>query len=164
MMGADDEGAGMAEAMMDAARKFLASKRIALVGVSRSDKDMSRVVMRELLARGCDVVPVSPFLSDAEGRRCFRRVQDIEPPAEAALLMTPRTQTDVVVRDCVEAGVKTVWMHRGAGAGCATGTAVETCEKNGIGVITDLCPFMALPGASWLHRLHGFFRRRALRP
>ncbi len=25
--------------------------------------------------------------------------------------------------------------------------------------LRDLCPMMALPGASWPHRLHGWFRR-----
>lgn len=153
----------MASEMLEAAQTFLSLKRIALVGVSRSEKEMSRYVMRELLGRGYDVVPVSPVLEGAEGHPCFRRVQDIKPPVQAALLMTPRNQTEAVVQDCIEAGVKMVWMHRGAGPGSATDSAVETCQKNGIGVVTDLCPFMVLSDAGWFHRLHGFFRRRALR-
>lgn len=148
---------------MDAAQEFLLHGRIALVGVSRAEKDLSRVVLRELLSRGYEVVPVSLHLETAEGRACFRRVTDISPPVEAALLMTPRDQTDAVVQDCVAAGVKIVWMHRGAGAGSATYPAIDACQKNGIVVVTDLCPFMALPSAGWPHRLHGFFRRRTLR-
>jgi hypothetical protein len=27
-------------------------------------------------------------------------------------------------------------------------------------LVHDLCPFMALPGASFPHRVHGFLRRR----
>ena len=111
------------------AREFLSLKRIALVGVSRSEKDLSRAILRELLARGYDVVPVSPVLASAEGRACFWRVPDIKPSIEAALIMTPRDQTDAVVQGCIEAGVKMVWLHRGAGAGSATYSAVETLQR-----------------------------------
>ena len=42
---------------------FLSCRRIAVVGVSRDPKDFSRAVLRELLKRGYDVVPVSPALA-----------------------------------------------------------------------------------------------------
>ena len=58
--------------------------------------------------RGYDVVPVHPTLKQAEGRTCFARVQDVSPPVEAALLMTPPAVTEQVVRDCAEAGVKSL--------------------------------------------------------
>jgi hypothetical protein len=29
--------------------------------------------------------------------------------------------------------------------------------------VRDLCPFMALPGAAFPHRLHGFLRRKLAR-
>ena len=42
---------------------------------------------------------------------------------------------------------------------------IETLHDSApIGVVTDLCPFMALPNASWFHRLHGFFRQCAIKP
>ncbi len=151
-----------------AAREFLSLHRIALVGVSREEKSFSRFVLRELLARGYDVVPVNPLLPRVEGRDCFARVQDILPPVGAALLLTPPAGTAAAVEDCVAAKVRMVWMHRGQGAGSATPEAIAACRAAGIAVVTDLCPFMALPGASWPHRLHGFFRRlgrpRAGRP
>jgi hypothetical protein len=40
--------------------RFLAGKRIALVGVSSRTEDFSRALFRELVARGYDVVPVHP--------------------------------------------------------------------------------------------------------
>jgi uncharacterized protein len=142
------------------ARAFLAARRIAVVGVSSNEKDFSRAVMRELLRRGHDVVPVHPAMEEVEGRTCWARLQDVSPPPDAALLMTPPAATEQVVRDCAEAGVGRVWMHRGGGPGAASEAAVAFCEAHGIAVVRDLCPFMALPGASFPHRLHGFLRRR----
>ncbi|HEX9048965.1 MAG TPA: CoA-binding protein [Anaeromyxobacter sp.] len=141
------------------ARAFLGAGRIAVVGVSRNEKGFSRYVLRELARRGHDVVPVNPAVAEAEGRRCFARVQDISPPAVAALVLTPPGQTERVLRDCVEAGIRRVWLHRGAGPGAATPAALALCAASGIEVVQGLCPFMALPDAGFPHRAHHFFRQ-----
>ncbi len=149
---------GMRPSSIDQARTFLAAKRIAVVGVSRNEKDFSRYVFRELVRQGLDVVPVNPALSEAEGRGAFARVQDVSPPADAALLLTAPTQTEGVVRDCLSAGIRRVWLHRGAGAGAATPAALALCAESGVDVVQGLCPFMALPHAGVPHRVHHFFR------
>jgi predicted CoA-binding protein len=151
----------MRPSSLDAARAFLAARRIAVVGLSRNEKDFSRAVFRELARRGLDVVPVNPALAEAEGRRCFARLQDVSPPADAALLMTPPGRTEAVLRDCVAAGIRRVWLHRGVGPGAATPAALALCAETGIEVVQGLCPFMALPGAAFPHRMHHFFRRMA---
>ncbi len=146
---------------LDGARAFLASRRIAVVGVSRNEKDFSRLVLRELARRGYDVVPVNPALPEVEGLRAWAAVSAIQPPVDAALILTPPTATDAVVRDAIAAGVRKVWLHRGAGgAGSATPEALALCDASGVDVVHDLCPFMALPDAGFPHRAHAFFRRR----
>src|SRR5690349_3131078 len=114
----------MTTTMRDAGREFLARGRFALVGASRDEKSFSRYVLRELLRRGYDVVPVNPSVTEMEGRRCFPQVRDIGPPVDAALLMTPSSRTDDAVAACLAAGVRHVWMHRGGGPGAATPEAV----------------------------------------
>ena len=146
---------------MKAITAFLNQKRIAMVGVSHQPTDFSRSLFRELLARGYDVVPVNPAAQDIEGRRCFARMQDISPPVEGVLLMTSPAVTDSVVRDSADAGVRQVWMYRGAGRGAVSDAAVEFCESHGMSVIPGECPFMFLPGGSWVHRFHGFVHKIA---
>jgi predicted CoA-binding protein len=141
------------------ANDFLAQRRIALVGVSRDPRDLSRTLFRELRSRGYDVVPVNPLLDSVEGVPCARRLQDVRPPVDGALLMTPPAATDHVVRDGSEAGISRVWMHRGAGRGAVSVTAVAYCRDHGLAVVAGACPFMFLPGAGFVHRTHGFFAR-----
>ncbi|HVP67933.1 MAG TPA: CoA-binding protein [Anaeromyxobacteraceae bacterium] len=152
----------MPKTTIERAKDFLAQRRIALVGVSRNPKHFSRVILRELLARGYDVVPVNPLAGEVEGRRCAARVQEIEPPVAGALLVTPGIRTEEAVRDCAEAGIARVWIHRGAGAGAMTSEAVALAERSGLQVVANLCPFMVLPAAAWPHRVHGFVRRLSL--
>lgn len=141
------------------AHDFLAHRRFAFVGVSRSPDDFSRHLLRELLNRDYDVVPVNPALAEVEGRRCYRRVQEIAPPVEAALLMTAPLVSERVVLECAQAGIKLVWLHEGAGAGAASPLTLATCKAHHMATITGACPYMYLPNAGGLHRIHGFFRR-----
>lgn len=155
----------MLRSRIEDARTFFArAHRIALVGVSRDPKDFSRFVLRELVRRGHDVVPVNPALHDAEGARAFARVQDVNPPPDAALLMIPPDRAEDAVRDCLVARVKRVWFHRGAGPGAASEVALALCQANRVEVVQGLCPLMALPAASLPHRLHGLFRRVLAHP
>jgi predicted CoA-binding protein len=154
----------MEPSSLEEAAAFLRARRVALVGASRSEKDFSRAVMKELVRRGYEVVPVNPAVSDVEGRHAFARVSDVTPPPEAALVMTPSSHAEEIVKDCVAAGVREIWFHRGAGAGSASPAALALCAASGIHAVKDLCPFMALPGCGFPHRLHGFLRRRFARP
>lgn len=149
---------------LEEARAFLGARRIAVVGVSREAREFSRGVFRELGRRGLDVVPVNPALTEAEGRPAFPRVQDVVPAPDAALLLVPPSRAEEAVKDCLAAGVRRVWFHRGAGRGSASAAALALCHDSGVAVVEGLCPFMALPGAGSPHRVHGFVRRALARP
>lgn len=137
-------------------KDFLYQHRIAMVGVSRNPGDFSRMLFRELSSRGYDVVPVNPLIEEIEGKKSFGRVQEVVPPVDAALLMTPPAQTEGVVRDCAEAGVRRIWMHSGGGQGSVSPEAAHFCRENGIRLVEGQCPFMFLPKTPLFHRVHGF--------
>ncbi len=141
-------------------RNFLSHRRLAIIGISRNPKEFSSHVFYEFSKHGYDVVPVNPRATSIQGRECFARAQDIWPPVQAALLMTPPMITGAVVRDCAEAGIKWIWMYRGAErAGAATDGAVHYCLQMGMQVIAGQCPLMFLPKTGTVHRLHGWFRK-----
>ena len=77
---------------------FLAQKRIAIAGISRNPANFSVMLFEELSRRGYDVVPVNPNTEEeVRGRRCFARVQDIQHPVEAVLLMTSPEATEAQI-------------------------------------------------------------------
>jgi predicted CoA-binding protein len=138
---------------------FLAQNRIAMVGISRNPANFSVKLFEELCRRGYDVVPVNPNTAEVEGRQCFARVQDIQPPVEAVLLMTSPEVTETVVRDCAEVGIRKVWMYRAGGKGAVSQKAVAFCEEQGMQTVPGECPLMFLPGTGGVHRFHGLFRK-----
>jgi len=134
--------------------EFLKCRRIAIAGVSRNPRDFSAGLFREFLKRGYDAVPVNPNAAQVEGRTCYPRVQDIQPPVEAALLVTRPEVSARVVKDCAEASIHLVWMLR-----TADPAATEFYRQHGLGIIAGYCPYLFLPEAAWFHRLHGWFMR-----
>jgi predicted CoA-binding protein len=138
---------------------FLAVRRIAVVGVSTHPQDFSRVLFRDLLSRGYDALPVNPKAAQIEGQRCYASIRDITPCPEGVLIMTPPSQTDAIVKDSIDAGVRHVWMHRGGGAGAVSASAIRLCHENSVSVVPGECPFMFLPNTSVLHQAHGWVRK-----
>lgn len=138
---------------------FLAQKRIAMIGASRNPKDFSAALFEELQKRGYEVIPINPKATEILGQRCFARIQDVQPPVDAALMMTSADVTDKVVSDCAEAGVRRIWMYRAGGKGAVSHSAIAFCQQRGIQVVPGQCPFMFLPGAGGIHKFHGFVRK-----
>jgi predicted CoA-binding protein len=138
---------------------FLRERRIAMVGVSTDPKHFSRGLFRDLQARGYEMIPVNPKSAEIAGQRCYASLREIQPAPAAVLIMTPASQTDTIVRDCLVAGVTRVWMHRAAGPGAVSGTALRFCHDNGLHVIAGECPYMFLPDAGFPHNVHGWIRK-----
>jgi predicted CoA-binding protein len=148
-------------AAMERIQEFLAQKRFAFVGVSRSQRDFSRALFREFLSRGYEAIPVHPTATEIEGVACAKSVREIDPPVDSVLVMTAAGVSETIVQECADAGVKRVWLYRGGGKGAVTARAVAICNENGVSVIPGECPFMFFPHTGLIHRVHGFFHKVA---
>jgi len=146
-------------ASLETIEDFLTQKRIAMAGISRDPTDFSVKLFEEFCRRGYDVVPVNPNAAEVQGRRCFARVQEIQPPVEAVLLMTSPEASETVVKDCAEAGIRRVWMYRATGKGAISSKAAAFCSEHGIRVVSGECPFMFWPDTAGFHRFHGLIRK-----
>ena len=139
---------------------FLSHRRLALVGVSSNDKDLSRVVMRELVKRGYEVVPVGRHGGVVDGATVYGNVRDIPRAAEpigGVIIMVPSADSAAVVADCVAAGIPRVWLHRGVGAGATSREATALADQHGLLLVDGECPLMFV--GDGLHAAHGALRR-----
>ncbi|MEI7811884.1 MAG: CoA-binding protein [Ignavibacteria bacterium] len=139
------------------AKQFLRLKRIAFIGVSGKAKDFSRMLFNELINRSYEVIPVNPLSAEIEGRTCFKSIGDIIPAADAVIIFTKARPIAELVSQCINAGVTNIWVQNGQPNINRDTSFRELCENNGVSLITGCCPYMFLPGASFIHRLHGFF-------
>ena len=138
---------------------FLRQRRIAVVGVSREPRDFSRAVLRAFNEHGYETVAVNPRATELAGAECFASVREVRPAVDAALVMTAPGMTEAVVRDCLAAGVRRIWLHRGAGRGAVSEPALALCREAGVAVVPGACPMMFLPHAGLAHRVHALVLR-----
>ena len=139
--------------LKEAADEFLACKRIAVTGVSRNPKGHgSNAVYKRLRDRGFQVFAVNPNADSVEGDTCYHTLAAIPGGVEAVVIGTRPDQDANTVRECVELGIKRVWMHRSFGAGSVSAAAAAYGRDNGVTVIAGGCPLMFEPAADPMHK------------
>ena len=105
------------QSINDAAAAFLASRRVAVTGVSRTPKTHgSNNVYRRLRERGYQVFAVNPNTGQVEGNRSYQDLKSIPGGVEAVVIGTRPQIAEDTMRECAELGITRVWMHRGPGA------------------------------------------------
>ena len=145
-------------ATKDAASEFLAHKRVAVTGVSRTPADHgSNVVYKRLRERGYEVFAVNPNAEEVEGDRAYENLRSIPGGVDTVVIGTRPEIADETMRECAELGIKYVWMHRGPGAGSVSKSASTYGRERGITVIDGGCPCMFGPTADAGHKAMRFF-------
>src|SRR5262249_588089 len=136
------------QSIKDAAAEFLADKPIAVTGVSRTPKAHgSNNVYRRLRERGYQVFAVNPNTGEVEGDRSYPDLASIPGGVQAVVIGTRPEIAEDAMRECVELGIKHVWMHRGPGAGSVSDAATGYGRAHSLTVIYGGCPPMVGPTA-----------------
>jgi hypothetical protein len=147
----------MMQPIKEAASEFLAKKRVAVTGVSRTPKTHgSNNVYRRLRERGYEVFAVNPNADQVEGDRCYPDLKSIPGVVEAVVIGTRPEIGERTMEECAELGIKHVWMHRGPGAGSVSAAATDYGRQHGITVIDGGCPLMFEPTADFGHKIMRF--------
>ena len=127
---------------------FLAQKKIAIVGVSDKRDTGCNLAYKKLKENGYQVFAVNPRITTYEGAPCYSDLKSIPEKPDAVFILTSPKVTDQIIQQCVDLGIKHVWMHcmMGTKPGLAASmtsvsqSAVEICTVNGISVIPGSCP------------------------
>ena len=142
------------QAINEVASAFLANKRVAVTGVSRTGKGHgSNAVYQRLRQRGYEVFPVNPNADQVEGDRCYPDLRSIPGGVEVVVIATRPETAESTMRECAELGIKHVWMHRLMGAGSVSQAATDYGRQHGITVIDGGCPLMFPPTSDGGHRV-----------
>jgi uncharacterized protein len=129
-------------------KDFLSQKKIAVVGVSDKRETGCNLTYNKFKAAGYQVYAINPHITTFEGDPCYPDLKSLPEKAEAVFIFANLGVTDLVVGECVELGIKYIWMHcmlgtkpgLGVGMTSVSPGAVRLCQENGIAVIPGSCP------------------------
>ena len=113
------------------------TRRIALVGASAKPWRASHEVMRFLLSRGYDVIPVNPGLvgQAIHGRIVVGDLADAA-PLEMVDVFRASAHVGRLVDQVIQLGAQTIWMQLGV----VDQDAAAKARAAGITVVMDRCP------------------------
>lgn len=138
--------------LADAAREFLAQKRIAVAGVSRTGDVAANAIYTKLRSTGHEVFAVNPNAETVEGDRAWSSLATIPGGVDAVVIAThPAVATDLI-RECGELGIRRIWIHRALGPGSLTDDAVALARELGLAVIPGSCPMMFCDPVDFGHK------------
>jgi predicted CoA-binding protein len=145
--------------------EFLAGRRIAVAGVSRSGQEAANAVFRKLRDSGYDVVPINPLATRVEAVECFPDLLSVPGAVDALMVVTPPSAAAHLVRQAAQRGIRHVWFHRSFGQGSVSQDAIRACAEANIRPIVGGCPLMFLGPIDVGHRcMHWWLARRHLVP
>ena len=129
---------------------FLAAKSFAVVGVSANRKKLGNSLFRAMCDQGLSVVPVHRTLDRVEEKKCYRSVTELGGMVEAVVTVVPPGETERVVQECAEAGIRRIWMIKGSESARAIGMA----QEKGIETVHGECLMMYLEPVRSIHAFH----------
>ena len=129
---------------------FLSQKKIAVVGVSRKKTKFGNAIYKELRQKGYQVYPINPNINKFEEDTCYPNLLSLPDKIDAVIINVPPVQTEKVVKEVKEAGIKKVWLQQGS----QSDAAVKFCEENGIECVSNECILMFAQPSAFIHRAH----------
>jgi predicted CoA-binding protein len=132
---------------------FLGQESLALAGLSRSGKKFGNAVLKDLSAKGYEVLPVHPEAAEIGGVRCYPSLAGLPSRVGGLVLVVPPAQTEALVKEARETGIVRVWMQQGA----ESDAAIRYCEDHGINVVHGEC-IMMFAQPKGIHKLHRWLR------
>jgi len=129
--------------------QFLSQKHLALVGASRNGKKFGNAVVKELSKKGYTFSLVHPEAEEIEGLQCVPSIADLPDDIGGVVLVVPAEQTDKLVVEAAEAGIRNIWMQQGS----ESAEAIAFCAEREINTVHHECILMfADPGG--IHKFH----------
>ncbi|WP_048147765.1 CoA-binding protein [Palaeococcus ferrophilus] len=89
-------------------------RKIAIVGASPNPDKYGNIILRDLLGKGFEVLPVNPKHEEIEGLKCYRDVKELPGDVDVIVFVVPPKAGLNVAKEAVEAGFKRLWFQPGA--------------------------------------------------
>lgn len=129
---------------------FLSKKNLAIVGVSRNKRKFGTVIYNEFKKKEYNVFAVNPLLNEIGEDKCYSSIKELKDKIEAVVIVVPGIQTEKIVEEANEIGIKHIWMQQGS----ESDKAIIYCKKNGIEVIHKECILMFANPVKSIHSFH----------
>lgn len=129
---------------------FFDQKKLAIAGVSRNEKKFGHVIFKELSKAGYEILPINPNTEEINGTKCYASVEDLPQDVESILIATPKFNTDEILRNSINKGIKNIWVQQMS----HTKDTIKIAEEYDQEIIHNKCIFMFAEPVKGVHKFH----------
>ncbi|MCX6276847.1 MAG: CoA-binding protein [Bacteroidetes bacterium] len=134
--------------------KFLASRRIAIAGVSRDPKKFGYKVFKLLKDKGIEVFPINPEAGQIDGTPCFKNVDALPVNVHSLLILTPKERAKTVVADALAKGIDNFWIQQMS----ETPESIALIQSKSVNLVSGECILMYVVPVKGIHKFHRSLR------
>lgn len=129
---------------------FVGSKRIAIVGMSRSGKKFGNMAARELKSKGYELFPVHPSAPEIDGMTCYPDLKSLSGKVDGVWISIPPKNVPPVLEEAAQIGLRNIWLQQGAWSA----EVQQTIDQLQLPVVTKKCIMMYAPPVKSVHKFH----------
>ncbi len=137
---------------------FIASRNIAVAGVSPRKGNWGLMLMQELKKKGYSVYPVNPKFAEIEDAKCYGSLADLPREVENLILAVNPQRSIEMIGQLPVSGIKRVWMNQGIGQGAFSEEGLDMLKAKKMEYVYGFCPMMFF--GKGMHKFHYWMRRK----
>ena len=119
----------------DEIRNFLLLKKVAVIGISRSESKAAHFVPKYLSENGFDIIPVNPNSNEILSKKCYKEITEVEGDIDIVDVFRPSEEVLPFVRDAIKKNPKVIWLQEGI----HNEEAENLAREHGIAVVFNRC-------------------------
>jgi len=119
----------------DEIRNFLSLKKVAVIGISRSESKAAHFVPKYLAENGFDIIPVNPNSNEILSKKCYKEITEVEGDIDIVDVFRPSEDVLSFVRDAIKKNPKVIWLQEGI----HNEEAENLAREHGIDVVFNRC-------------------------
>ena len=129
---------------------FVGNKNIIVAGVSRTGKKFGNAAIKELTTRGYKIHVVHPEAEEVDGYPCTSSLRLVQDKSAGLLIVVPPKNAMSVLMDAATAGIKNVWLQKGA----ESPEVIALAESLHLNYVAGKCILMYAEPVRSAHKLH----------
>jgi predicted CoA-binding protein len=129
---------------------FISSKRIAVVGMSRSGKKFGNMAAKELKSKGYEIMSVHPEAKEIDGFACYPDLKSLSGKVDGVWISIPPKNVPPVLQEAAQIGLKNIWLQQGAWSK----EVQQTIDQLSLPVISKKCIMMYAQPVHSVHKFH----------
>jgi len=116
-------------------KNFLTLKRVAVIGMSRTESKAAHFVPKYLSENGFDIIPINPNSDEILNRKCYKEITEVDGEIDIVDVFRPSEDVLPFVKEAIKKNPKVIWLQEGI----HNEEAESLAREHGIDVVFNRC-------------------------